>query len=687
MNITEAAQAFLHDHLLAIAKSNNAEALQLLLTGAGLPALARDDEPAEQIFDALQSTNDYGTFALRIARLLAKLLHQKADSLECRLAAMEGAAMAGSSAQVFSSSYLEDEIYVYNLFLLASRLPRDEQLFGGLKRFYDMGFTLNVLATTTGNRVGYQLRRALTEQQTDLSLRDYFLDLLQDKKRPWNSARRTELLEAWRGLLGALDLDQNLSDALLTIDTGLRTFHDTVEPHPENIDLLELALWRMDSSFPLDSPTWVSYLTSYWAQWPELLRDIAAKTWPGLKPEPLTELPPLPDDLKQLWDALADTDQAALLDIIKRNAAEEGRNLIKQFIFRPPIIKGLSPQEVRNLLKQLGDHFWTKDVKAKVQFDLADECEQWKDTDTERSYRKVSFDRLSRMEAVNRTLTEIDRRLADRDEASARRFLDELISQQRQADLPDNYLHTAKTLSKAASIVMRYGLLEWAETLLQDACNENPDDEVSANGLADVLKARGELEAAERQYRQNTVRWPNSYVAVNGLANVLRKLKRHTEALNLLPNQSADCYDLHLRAMILVDLGRIEDARSSLDEGLNLAISPSQKYYFQRGLALLEIRAHKYDCASKILAGLPDNVIPLDLFRLHAEVAKGQTAKANTLLRSLEARRTQMNINESKVFELVQKSFGLNTNNHSRQPNEIELEEIFDAEIELQLAA
>ncbi|ABW66992.1 tetratricopeptide repeat protein [Desulfosudis oleivorans] len=1194
MNITETANAFLYNRLVTIAKSGNAEALQSLLAGTGLPALARDDEPAEQIFNALES-GDYGNLARRITRLLAKLLHQRAESLERSLAAMGGAAIGGRNAQMVSSPYLEDETYVYNLFLLSSRLPRDEALFGGLRRFFDIGFTRGVIITTTGNRAGFQLRRALAEQQTDLSLRDYFQDLLEDKKRPWNPGRRTELLEAWRGLLGSLNFDKDRDDTLRTIDRGLRAIHDTVEPHPESIDLLTLALWHLDNSFPLDSPTWVSYLESYWADWPELLRDIAAETWPGLDPQPLDELPSLPEDMVKVWDAFGDEEQANFRDIIRRNAAEEGQSFINQLLFKPFVVSDLPLQEVRNLLMRLADHFWPKKESPKI--NTPDEPEQRLDINSQQSKRRVSMDRLSRMEAVNRTLTEIERHLAEGHESIARRFVEELIEQQRKAVVADSYQHTAKTLSKAATIAQRYGLLEWAENLLREACEENPNDEVSANGLADVLKARGELEAAEQQYRQNTARWPNdevsacgladvlkvrgeleaaeqqyrqntarwpndevsacgladvlkargeleaaeqqyrqntarwpndevsacgladvlkargeleaaeqqyrqntarwpndevsacgladvlkargeleaaeqqyrqntarwpnnevsacgladvlkargeleaaeqqyrqntarwpndevsacgladvlkargeleaaeqqyrqntarwpndevsacgladvlkargeleaaeqqyrqntarwpnnevsacgladvlkargeleaaeqqyrqntarwpndevsangladvlkargeleaaeqqyrqntarwpndevsangladvlkargeleaaeqqyrqntarwpndevsangladvlkargeleaaeqqyrqntarwpndevsangladvlkargeleaaeqqyrqntarwpnnevsacgladvlkargeleaaeqqyrqntarwpndevsangladvlkargeleaaeqqyrqntarwpndevsangladvlkargeleaaeqqyrqntarwpnSHFVVNGLANVLRKLKRHPEALSLLSScQSPDCHDLHLRAMILLDLGRIEDARISLIEGQHLAITPVQKEYFQRGLALLEIRARQYDSAREILARLPGNVIPLDLFRLHTEVAQGETAKASELLHSLEARRSRMNFNECKVFELVRQGFGLNVSSHGHQPNESELEKIFDAEMELQLA-
>ena len=113
MNITETANAFLYNRLVIIAKNGNAEALQSLLAGIGIPALARDDEPAEQIFNALESGGSYGTFARRITHLLARLLHQRAESMESRLAAIGGAAIGGRNAQMFPGPYLEDETYVY----------------------------------------------------------------------------------------------------------------------------------------------------------------------------------------------------------------------------------------------------------------------------------------------------------------------------------------------------------------------------------------------------------------------------------------------------------------------------------------------------------------------------------------------------------------------------------------------
>lgn len=687
MNINQAARAALLEKLRDIANTGNAGALQTLLAGAGLPALSRDAEPAEQIYDALTTDSHYASLTRRIADLLSKLIFGRSEAIEQRLAGMlEAAAQGGAGTLVCEDVQLEDETYVFNMFLLAARLPRRDELFGSLQYFHEVGFERQAILVSINNRIGTQLRRALAEQQHDRRLRGYWLDLLQDRQRTWNPARRTELLEAWRGLLNTINLTSDRQDALVTLNDGLLALHGSVEPQPQAIDMLELALLRLENAFPLDPATWVAYLTPAWQEWPELLQDVTARIWPGLEPKAHDGMPPLPDDLAALWAAMGEDEQNAINDFLRRYAVEEGHEYLTNLQFSSTKVAGLSPQEVRNLLNKLGEHLWPagkKYLPVLPQY----QHEEWGDAETTRPKRRASFDRLARLEAVNQTLTEIERRMETGDEAAAHRFLDELLEQQRSSPLADRHLHTAKTLAKAGAIMQRFGKLEWAEILLREACNENHDDNVSANGLADVLKARGELEAAEAQYRQNTARWPNDRIAVNGLANVLRKLKRHVEALALLPVSSADCYDLHLRAMILLDLGRIEDARAALEQGMKAAIDPNQIAIFQSGLALLELRAKDYRRAEIILAGLPGNVIPLDLIRLHVEAAQNHGDEAGRLTSALSAKQAKMNLGEARAFELVRNGFGISAVEIGRQPLDAELDEIFDAEIELLLAA
>ncbi len=109
MNINHAARAVLLDQLTHIANSDNADALQLLLNGVGLPTLTRDNEAAEQIHDALESGDHYASLARRIAHLLASLVQRRADILAQRLAALEGVAIGGSSTLIYDNPYLEDK--------------------------------------------------------------------------------------------------------------------------------------------------------------------------------------------------------------------------------------------------------------------------------------------------------------------------------------------------------------------------------------------------------------------------------------------------------------------------------------------------------------------------------------------------------------------------------------------------
>ena len=675
MNITQVAQANLRDQLTRIAISYNSEALQKMLSGAGLPALSRDDEPAEQIHDALEFGSNYADLAQSIACLLASLIEQRTDALVEQLTSSKVASVSSGGALVCNSPYLEDEMYVFNLFLLASHLPRQQVLFGGLKRFHEIGFKRDIILSSTNNRVSFQLRRALAEQQHDSELRAYWLDLLQDRKRTWNPARRTELLEAWNGLLGTLDFDANKQDAINTLDIGLCALHDSVEPHPEGSDLLKLALLRLVDAYPMDPTTWINYLTPAWERWGEreLLQDVTVSIWPALEPKSLDNIPSLPQEFASLWAAMSQSQQGTLCGFHQRNDTEAGRNYLINLQFELPSVSGQSQLEVRKLIIKLGNYLWPTD-KKQLRIQPQNEDEAWDKTKAARPVRRVPLDRLARLEAINRALTKIESLMGEGKEDLAKHFLNDLVEEEDRSGLPDQHLHTAKTLAKAATIMLRFGNLEWAESLILKACEKNPNDkvsacgladvlkalgeleaaetqyrqnrvrwpndEVSACGLADVLKARGELEAAETQYRQNMVRWPNNRVAINGLANLLRKRTRYSEALALLPESSADCYALHLRAMILLlDIGRLRDARKDLKQGLMRAIGSKQKEIFLSSLALLELRAQKFERASKILADLPDNVIPLNLIRLHFEAAQNHANEAGSLATKLSAQR------------------------------------------------
>jgi len=365
INITQAARAVLLKQLAEIANKRQPEPLQALLCGVGLPALSRDTEAAEQIHAALLESGKYADLARRIAALLARLVQRRSADLEQELACLLGTMQGNGSTEVCESHGLKDETYVFNLFLLASLLPREGKLFDAVLQFHRIGFERSVVLSSIDNRVGVQLRRALAEQQHDAGLRDYWMKFLVVQGQTWSAARRTELLDAWYGLLATLDLDADLQGSLAALDKGLQALCECVEPHPESIDLLDSAFWRLSTACPLDPATWVHYLSPVWAQWPQLLQDVAATTWPSLGATQDDEIPPLPDELADFFRALSGEIQEKLRDLLQRGADAEGRKYIQSLLFPPQKVVDLAPQAVISLLNRLGQALWPTNGSVK----------------------------------------------------------------------------------------------------------------------------------------------------------------------------------------------------------------------------------------------------------------------------------------------------------------------------------
>jgi hypothetical protein len=448
-----------------------------------------------------------GGLTRRVTHLCTRLLEQRfAELLRQSELGQSWAAGGGAvvAARAAPPAELDDEPYVYNLMLLASRLPRTAETFEVLYRFHQHGFALAVLATG-GGRSLRQLRRALSNQQTDARLKDYWLSRLAGAvpDAPWDGARRSELLEAWRGVVWLprpsangppIDLD--------AADDGLRRLHDTVVDRLEGVRLLRMALLRMADAVPLDPGTWVDLLAPYWSRWPQVLQDVAVETWPALEPRPLAALPMLPAELAELWERLDEATRGDLLEALNAGDAARGRRVLNDLLFAPPTLPDCPPQDVRQRINRLIHLLWPPAAQAPaIETQVDDRDWQAEGADADARSAKP-FDRLAALETINRGLAAVKRCLEQDDEARARSYLDQLVEQQAAQQLPDTDVYVAKALSRAATIARDAGLLDWAERLQRDACRRSRNDPVAANGLADVLKARGDLDAAERQYRE-----------------------------------------------------------------------------------------------------------------------------------------------------------------------------------------
>ena len=168
MNFREQGLRALKAQLQRIAASIDNARFQACLSGMYLPAIGGDYESAELIQLALELPPLEPDTNATLAKLAARLVEARALALEQARAALPKAVGDSFVTVAESNDLLEDENYVYNLFLLSSNLPRDAELFAALKRFHEIGLRAQVLITGRG-RVAMQLRRAQIHQQTHLS--------------------------------------------------------------------------------------------------------------------------------------------------------------------------------------------------------------------------------------------------------------------------------------------------------------------------------------------------------------------------------------------------------------------------------------------------------------------------------------------------------------------------------------
>jgi len=238
------------------------------------------------------------------------------------------------------------------------------------------------------------------------------------------------------------------------------------------------------------------------------------------------------------------------------------------------------------------------------------------------------------------------------------------------------------------------GYLEWAEQLQWEVCRRNQQDPVAASGLADVLKFRGDLDAAEHQYRANMEHWPNNEVARHGLANVLRKQQqRHAEALQLLPNPlqpvtAHALYNLHLRGMILLELGRWDEALDTFERGLGATGVPAHQAAFRRGLVLMDLSWRDPEAAQRRLRDLPGDVPQLNVYRLHAVAGRKDEAQVRVLQSRFDADIVRMDFTTRTALRELEVAYCLKGKaGRICEPDEAAYRAVIDAEIEMEQAA
>jgi len=190
-----------------------------------------------------------------------------------------------------------------------------------------------------------------------------------------------------------------------------------------------------------------------------------------------------------------------------------------------------------------------------------------------------------------------------------------------------------------AEVLKALGRSEEALRAYDETMERFPDNVVARTGRAEVLKELGRFDEALLAYRDTTATFPHNRVARNGLASTLVLMSRHEEARAMLgtpePVCLADWIDLHVRGMIFLKEGNLEEAVAIFQKGLDCPF-PRQRAYFRTALAIAKLRAKEYEAAARLasedrLAGTLSAVIRLHAYgELHDE-EKAAAAYADTL--------------------------------------------------------
>ena len=119
----------------------------------------------------------------------------------------------------------------------------------------------------------------------------------------------------------------------------------------------------------------------------------------------------------------------------------------------------------------------------------------------------------------------------------------------------------------------------------------HPQNVVSKAGRAEVLKSMGEIPEAARAYASVIEQHPENLVVRSGYAVVLFMLGEYSQALDLLPvtkpEPFGDWIGWHIRGMVLLRRGQIEEALPILEQGANESPAMNRDY-FRTALAMAQ---------------------------------------------------------------------------------------------------
>ena len=684
-----------------IIRTDDATRLAECLQGKYLPAIGGHEYPAGILHRALSLPPIQPELPAHLAALLAILCFRRAQILAedlevSKLASASAAVTRAGAAGGTSPDLLDDEPYVFNLFLFATYLPPNDRLFEALKVFYQIGLNTKVLLSG-GGRAARQLRQALTFQQVDASMEEHWLGLIhREISGPLKAEERSNFLDCWTALLwippSPADRDAGRTLTIERVEKGLLALHKA-SGDIEGLPILRYAVRQLSEAYPRSPEFWARQLGGRMKVWPELLRMVVVERWPILAAEDTGTDDLIPEDAREVWRALGAKEQAA---VRMAAAAGDRDGWLKHWtdlVFTPPNI-GLPPQQTLQQLQLIRASFEANFPGLDIEADWSgEETHAVEEEDVANTRRRMPYRHTSRFvsfERVSKVMAVIQQLLQRGDLSRARKFLEDQIRLQ-EADGTEPEL-IVKTLSNAAAGSLEHRHIKWAEELYNKAITYSVNDPIPHNGLAEVLKAKGDLAGAETLYREIISRWPHDVVAPNGFANVLRKQRRFTDALASLPESTRlmsqqDFINLHLRGMILLESGDVEAAIDAFERGLASSPWACQQAYFRSALVVAKLREQHYREALQQLDALRESKPEFHTLRLHALAGEGEEQRARELHTELTAKLLVFRRPIRATIRCLDDAYGLTSATILRQPTPSQLDGIISAEVDMLLAA
>ncbi len=243
-----------------------------------------------------------------------------------------------------------------------------------------------------------------------------------------------------------------------------------------------------------------------------------------------------------------------------------------------------------------------------------------------------------------------------------------------------------------AETLRERGDLGGAQGLYRETVTRWPNDVVARTGLAETLRERGDLGEAEGLYRETVRRWPNNPVARHGLANTLRKRRQFQQALELVPEPDAvqgrrQRYDLHLRAMILLESGEVQRAAVLFRRALAERLPLRAEHVFRNALALTELKLRGYGAAADLADATPDDSPASNVIRLHAYAAAGRRQQARAVYAGLSAPGLNLPRRVGEPLMRIAAAYCVQEEDAECTPTDAEFDAILETEIDMLLAA